>query len=153
MQTLEPLIKAHPFFERLEPAQLELIVGCVRNERHEEGKMLFREGEDANWFYVIRDGQLSLEVHVPGRGPVVFQTLREGDVLGTSWLFPPYRWQLSARVVRSTRLLAFDGKCLRGKCDEDHHLGYELVRRTAQILIKRLDAARLQLLDLYGVRA
>ncbi len=152
MQTLEPLIKGHPFFEGLEPAHLRLVVGCARNELHAQGEMLFREGEEADWFYVIREGQLALEVHVPGRGPVALQTLSDGEVLGTSWLFPPYRWQFSARAVRSTRLLAFDGKCLRGKCDQDHDLGYELVRRAAQILMKRLDAARLQLLDLYGVR-
>jgi CRP/FNR family transcriptional regulator, cyclic AMP receptor protein len=150
MQTLEPLIKEHPFFKDLEPAHLQLIVGCARNERHEEGEMLFREGQEANWFYVIREGQVALEVHVPGRGAVILQTLSDGDVLGTSWLFPPYRWQFSAHVLHATRLLAFDGKCLRGKCDNDHHLGYTLARRAAQILMKRLDAARLQLMDLYG---
>lgn len=153
MQTLEPLIKEHPFFKGLEPRHLQLIVGCARNERRAEGEVLFREGEEADWFYVIREGQLALEIHVPGRGPVVLQTLGDGDVLGTSWLFPPYRWQFGARVLQPTRLLAFDGKCLRGKCDADHDLGYELVRRAAQILMQRLNAARLQLLDLYGVRA
>jgi len=152
MQTLEPLIKAHPFFNGLEPAHLKLIVGCARNERHAEGELLFREGEEANKFYVIREGRLAIDVHVPGRGPVCLQTLSDGEVLGAAWLFPPYRWQSSARVLQPTRLLAFDGKCLRGKCDEDHHLGYELAKRAAQILMKSLDAARLQLLDLYGVR-
>ena len=151
MQTLEPLIKAHPFFSGLEQRHLQFITGCARNERHAEGEMLIREGEEANWFYVIREGQLALEVHIPGRGAVVLQTLGDGDVLGTSWLFPPYRWQFSARVLQPTRLLAFDGKCLRDKCDKDHDLGYELVMRAAQILMQRLDAARLQLLDLYGV--
>jgi CRP/FNR family cyclic AMP-dependent transcriptional regulator len=152
VQTLEPLIKSHPFFKDLEPAHLQLAVGCARNERHAEGQMLFREGEVADWFFVIREGQLALEIHVPGRGPVVLQTLGDGEVLGTSWLFPPYRWQFGARVLQPTRLFAFDGKCLRGKCEEDHDLGYELVKRAAQILMRRLDAARLQLLDLYGAR-
>jgi CRP-like cAMP-binding protein len=152
MQTLEPLISQHPFFQGLEERHLKFICGCARNERHLEGEMLIREGEEANWFYVIREGRLSLEIHVPGRGPVVIQTLGEGEVLGTSWLFPPYRWQFSGRVLQPTRLLAFDGKCLRDKCDKDHDLGYELVKRAAQILLNRLDAARLQLLDLYASR-
>jgi CRP-like cAMP-binding protein len=153
MQTLEPLIKAHPFFQGLTPEHLRLITGCCRNERHREGEMLVREGDEANWFYVICEGRLAVEVHAPGRGTIVLQTLGDGEVLGTSWLFPPYRWQVSLRVLQPARLLAFDGKCLRGKCDDDHHLGYELVRRTAQVLMKRLDAARVQLMDLYGTHS
>ena len=151
MQTLEPVIKAHPFFQGLEERHLALVVGCARNERHEEGEVLFHEGDEAKWFYVIREGQLALEVFVPGRGPAVLQTLGSGEVLGTSWLFPPYRWQFDARVVSPARLLAFDGQCLRGKCEADHDLGYELAKRAAQIIMQRLSAARLQLLDLYAV--
>lgn len=152
MTTLEPIISAHPFFKDLEPRHFQFIVGCARNARHAKGEILFREGDEANWFYVIREGQLALEIHVPGRGSVVIHTVSEGEILGTSWLFPPYRWQFTARVLHPTRLLAFDGKCLRGKCEADHDLGYELAKRAAQILLQRLDAARLQLLDLYAVR-
>jgi CRP-like cAMP-binding protein len=153
VETLEPLIGAHPFFQSLEPPHLRLIVGCARNEQYDEGHVLFREGDPADWFYVIREGQLALEVFVPARGSAVVQTLADGDVLGASWLFPPHHWMFEGRVLRPTRLLAFDGKCLRGKCDSDHHLGYALARRTAQVLVRQLDAARVQLLDLYAAHA
>ena len=89
---------------------------------------------------------------VPHRGLITVQTVREGDVLGWSWLFPPYRWHFGARTLQTTRALAFDGKCLRGKCENDHDLGYELFRRFSQVITERLEATRLQLLDLYGAK-
>jgi CRP/FNR family transcriptional regulator, cyclic AMP receptor protein len=84
---------------------------------------------------------------------LTIQTLGVGEVLGWSWLFPPYRWLFDARTIELTRAIALDGKCLRAKCDEDHHLGYEMVKRFAQVIIERLQASRLQLLDVYGVRS
>ena len=87
-----------------------------------------------------------------GRGPVVIETLHDGDVVGWSWLFPPYRWQFDARALEPSRAIAFDGACLRGKCEADHELGYELMRRFAGSIIERLQATRLRLLDVYGSR-
>jgi CRP-like cAMP-binding protein len=79
--------------------------------------------------------------------------LAAGEVLGWSWLIPPYHWKFDARAIEQTRALALDGKCLRTKCEEDHDLGYELLKRFAQIMEERLQATRLQLLDVYGLRA
>ena len=81
---------------------------------------------------------------------MTIDTIQEGEVLGWSWLFPPYRWHFDARALQLTRAVAFDGKCLRDKCDRDHDLGYEMVRRFAEVITQRLQSARLQLLDLYG---
>jgi CRP/FNR family transcriptional regulator, cyclic AMP receptor protein len=78
---------------------------------------------------------------------------RWDEVLGWSWRFPSYRWQFDARALELTHTIALDGKCLRAKCDEDHSLGYEMVKRFARVIIERLQAARLQLLDVYGVRS
>jgi len=153
MQTLEPILVAHPFFKDLEPRYLQLIVGCASNVRFDPGQFIFREGEEANQFYLIRQGKVALEVFVPERGSITLQTLGEGDVLGWSWLFPPYRWHFDARTLESTRAIAFDGKCLRAKCEEDHSLGYELVKRVVHVVIQRLQATRLQLLDVYGVHS
>jgi CRP-like cAMP-binding protein len=150
IQTLEPILATHPFFKDLNPRYLQLIVGCAANVRFEAGQFIFREGDDANQFYLIRHGSVSLEVFVPGRGPLIIQTLGEGDVLGWSWLFPPYRWVFDARAVTLTRAIALDGACLRRKCEDDHELGYELVKRFAQIIMEQLQATRLQLLDVYG---
>jgi CRP/FNR family cyclic AMP-dependent transcriptional regulator len=87
---------------------------------------------------------------IPQRGFATLQTVSEGEVLGWSWLLAPYRWRFGARTLQPTRALAFDGKCLRGKCEDDHDLGYELLKRFTNVVTERLEATRLQLLDLYG---
>jgi CRP-like cAMP-binding protein len=153
IRTLEPIIREHPFFRGLPDPYLSLIVGCARNERFEDGQVLFHEAEEADQFFVIRQGQVALEIHVPGRGPARLETVADGEVVGWSWLFPPYRWQLTARALGSVRAIAFDGKCLRAKCEESHDLGYELMKRFAQVVMQRLSATRLQLLDLYATHA
>lgn len=150
MRTLEPILAAHPFFLGLEERYLPLLVGCATNMRYGAGEFLLREGEEANRFYLIRGGKVRLEIFVPGRGPIAVQTIGEGDILGWSWLFPPYRWSLDAQALEPVRVIALDGACLRGKCDADHDLGYELHKRFAPIIVQRLQATRLQVLDLYG---
>jgi CRP-like cAMP-binding protein len=152
IQTLEPILAEHPFFKDLPARHLQLVVGCASNVRFEAGQFIFREGDEANQFYLLRHGSISLEVFVPERGSLMIQTLGEGDVLGWSWLFPPYRWVFDARAVTLTRAVALDGACLRRKCEDDHELGYELLKRFAQIIMERLQATRLQLLDVYGAR-
>jgi CRP/FNR family transcriptional regulator, cyclic AMP receptor protein len=151
--TLEPIIQAHPFFQGLEDRYIQLVVSCARNVRFEPEHVVFREGEAADQFYLVREGLIAVQVLVPHRGFVTVETVNEGEVLGWSWLFPPYRWHFSARTLQPTRALAFDGLCLRGKCEEDHDLGYELMKRFSRITAERLQATRLQLLDLYGAPA
>jgi CRP/FNR family transcriptional regulator, cyclic AMP receptor protein len=153
MQTLEPMLAEHPFFKDLDLRYLELIVGCASNVRFDAGQFIFREGQEANQFYLLRHGKVTLEIFVPGRGSLTIQTLREGDVLGWSWLFPPYHWHFDAQAIELTRAIALDGKCLRTKCEEDHALGYELLKRFSHIMMQRLQATRLQLLDIYGVHS
>ncbi len=152
MQTLEAVLAVHPFFTGLEPKYLQLITGCASNVRFNAGTYIFREGEEAAHFYIIRQGKVALETHAAQRGAITIETIEAGEVLGWSWLFPPYRWHFSACVVEPTRAIALDGVCLRSKGEADHDLGYELVKRVAQIMMQRLQATRLQLLDVYGVR-
>lgn len=151
MKTLEPILAKHPFFEKLDERYLELITGCASNMRIKAGEFLFREGEDARHFFIIREGTLKLEVLIPGQGEIVVQTIHEGEVVGWSWLFPPYRWHFSGCAVTPLRLLVLDGECLRGKFDYDHSLGYEFLKRFSRIMMDRLHATRLQLVDLYQV--
>jgi CRP/FNR family transcriptional regulator, cyclic AMP receptor protein len=150
VQTLDDLIAASPVFAELEQHHLDLLAGCGINERAEAGMFLFREGTPADRFYLIRQGTIALEVEAPGRGPVVLETLHAGDLTGWSWLFPPYRWMFDGRAKEPTALIGFDGLCLRDKCEADHELGYQLMRRFAGAAIDRLQAARLQLLDVYA---
>ena len=150
METLERVLSTHPFFQDLEPRHLALLVGCAANVRFDSGQFVFRAGDEANQFYLVRTGRVALEVCAPGRAPFIVETLGEGEILGWSWLIPPYHWKFDARTVEPTRALALDGKCMRGKCEADHDLGYELLKRFAHIIEERLSATLLQLLDVYG---
>ena len=150
MRTIDELIADTPTFEGLAPEHLELIAGCARNEHFKAGTMLLHEGDPAERFYLIRSGAIALELQAPGQGTLVIETLHDGEMVGWSWLFEPYRWQFDGRASELTRVVAFDGACLRGKCEADHELGYELMRRFAATLVERLQATRLQLLDVYG---
>jgi CRP/FNR family cyclic AMP-dependent transcriptional regulator len=150
MGTLETILTEHPFLKGMTPPYIELIAGCATSVRFNKGDYIFREEEEADRFYLIRHGLVALDVYVPHRGPVTIDTIQEGEVLGWSWLFPPYRWHFDARALQLTRAVAFDGKCLRERCDEDVNLGYDLVKRFSLVIMQRLHSARLQLLDLYG---
>ncbi len=153
MQSLQSVLEKHPFLEGMDTAYLELITGCASNIRFKTRELIFREGEIANHFYFIRQGKVALEIPVPGRGSITIETLGEGDVLGWSWLYPPYLWFLNAKALELVRAIALDGECLRTKCDEDPSLGYELMKRFSYIIMQRLQATRLQILDIYGDRA
>lgn len=153
MENLKPILAEHPFLKDLDSRHLELIVGCASNVRFDPGHFIFRDGEEANQFYVLRHGKVALEIVAPQRGPIIVETLGEGEILGWSWLIPPYNWHFDARAVELTRAIALDGKCLRTKCEQDHDLGYELLKRFAHIMEQRLEATQLQLLDVYGNHA
>ena len=149
-QTLEPLLRGHKFFAGLADDHLALLTGCAANVVFPAGTFLFREGEPATAFFLIRDGGVALEIAGAGRGALVVQTLTAGDVAGFSWLIEPHRWEFDGRAVDRVRAVQMDGACLRAKCDEDPRLGYELMRRFAALATSRLQATRLQLMDVYG---
>jgi len=150
MQTLEPLLAGHPFLKDLKADHIKLIVGCASNKLFNPGEYLSQEGEDADLFYFIREGKVMVEIYSPEHGPITIQTLGGDEILGWSWLVPPYKWRFDARAVEQTRTIVMDGKCLREKCEKDHNLGYELMKRFAEIIADRIEAARLQLMDVYG---
>jgi CRP/FNR family cyclic AMP-dependent transcriptional regulator len=153
METLEPILAEHPFFKGLPPEQLKLLVGCASNVKFEAGEFISREGSEASEFYIIRQGKVALELFSPTHGPITVETLESGEVTGWSWLLSPYRSHFDARAVELTRAIRFDGKCLRSKLEEDHDLGYEMLKRFVKIIAERLSSTRLQLLDVYGTRA
>ena len=149
MKTLEKILSEHPFFHDFPERHLALVVGCASNARFETGNVIFREGEEANMFYLIRQGKVALQMASERRGPFTVLTVGEGEILGWSWLFPPHKYKFSARTLEPTRAFAIDGRCLRGKAEEDHDLGYHLLKRWAPILERALDATRLQLVNVY----
>ncbi len=153
MHSLEPLLAEHPFFKGLDPAFIELLVGCATNVRSEPDEYLFHEGDPANKFYIVREGHIALELFAPGRGPIVVETFGKNDVLGWSWLIPPYEHHFNIRAIERTRAFALDAECLRNKCDQDPRMGYELLKRFAVLLVERLQAMGLQIMDIYGTPA
>jgi len=150
MRTIDEVLAELPTFAGLDPGYLEFIAGCGANRVFEAGEHLAHEGDPADSFFAIRHGRVALEVEAPGKGTLMIATLSPGTVVGWSWLFPPYRWSFDARALETTRTVSFDGACLREKCEQDTSLGYQLMQRFASIMLERLQATRLQLLDVYG---
>ena len=149
-KTIEDLLAESAFFKDLDPPYRRMLAGCGSNVVFKAGDFVFREGDESHEFYLLRAGKVSLEINVPGRGAMIIQTLQESEVLGWSWMVAPYRKQYDARAIELTRAIAFDGACIRTKCQEDPKLGYEFFRRFAVVMAQRLSAMRLQFLDLYA---
>ena len=150
IKSISDLLKEHPFFSGLNEAYVELIGDCGRNQVYEAGAYIARENEPADYFYLIRSGKVVIETFVPQRGMLKLQTLQGGDIVGWSWMFPPYRWEFDIRVRETVHAVELDGRCLRGKCETDTRLGYELMQRFARVMTTRLKHTRIQLLDIYG---
>ena len=153
MEGLERIVREHPFFAGLAEEFCSLICGCAKNVRFDDGQYLFHEGQPADQFYLLRHGRVALEMTIPGRPSLTFQTVGAGEIVGVSWLVPPYRWAYDAKALGLVRAIAMDAACLRRKCEDDDALGYEMMKRFMPILIQRLQATRLQLLDVYGANA
>jgi CRP/FNR family transcriptional regulator, cyclic AMP receptor protein len=152
VESFERILAAHPFFADLDPGVLELLVGCASNTVFKAGSFLFREGQPADEFFVVRQGEVAVEIYRSVGGPLTVETVSGGEVLGWSWLFPPYKWHFDARAVSAVRALAFDAACLRRKLEADKAVGYEVLRRFASVAVQRLEATQLQLLDMYVER-
>jgi CRP/FNR family transcriptional regulator, cyclic AMP receptor protein len=150
MKIMKDLLETHPFFAGLGPSAFELIAGCASNVHFAEGERIFSQGEPASLFYVIRRGRVALEVHSAAKGPLIIDTMDEGEVLGWSWLIPPYQYFADARAVTPVSATALDGACLRGKCEADPDLGYQLLKRVTRVMYDRMQSARIRLLDLYA---
>lgn len=145
---MENAIHGHPFLAGLKPDHLRALKDNAMVMRYQPGEVIFREGDPANRFYLIQQGKVALESKQPENEPILIQYISPGDVLGWSWLFPPYYWHFDARAVEPTEAIFFYGARLREQCEEDHDLGYELLKRMSAVVIQRLQTARKQLLEL-----
>lgn len=150
---IKDLLAEHAFFSGMPKEHLELLSGCAKNVVFQPGAIVARTGDEAKDFYMIRSGNLAIELYTAAQGPMTIQTLGEGTCAGWSWIFPPYRWQFDVRALELVHAVGFDGVCLREKCQSDPVLGYEFLKRFSKVAIDRMQATRLQLLDIYGRRS
>ncbi|MEY2430064.1 MAG: hypothetical protein QOJ40_2949 [Verrucomicrobiota bacterium] len=146
-QRLKANMAAHPFLTGLSPEHLTTLSDYAMDSQLTAGQLIFREGEIANRFYLILEGKVGLESRGKDGNPKLIQTLGAGEVLGWSWLFPPYTWHFDARVLEPTQAIFFYGTWLRDHCDQDRNFGYELMKRVAGVVIERLQKTRKGLLD------
>jgi CRP/FNR family cyclic AMP-dependent transcriptional regulator len=150
MHTIANLLATHPFFRSLERADLEFIAGCGRNVRISTGERIFAQGDPADAFFILRRGRVALGASMLEGNEVTLETLEGGDVLGWSWLVEPYVWHFDADAIEPVSAIAFDAVCLRTKCESNPRLGYLLTKNFAQVIARRLEATRLQSLDIYA---
>jgi CRP-like cAMP-binding protein len=146
--SIEAVISKHPFLAGLSPHHLRLVRDCTMPAHFTTDELIFKEGDSANRFYLIQKGRVALECYTKDKGNTVIQIIGSGDVLGWSWLFPPYSWHFSARALEATDAVFIYATPLREECESDHELGYELLKRMAEIMLIRLQATRRQLLRL-----
>jgi CRP-like cAMP-binding protein len=140
-------LAAHPFLHGMSEAHLEQVASCTQVITVTVGQHLGRERETANAFYLLQTGRVAIEVHSPQKGSVRIQTIGPGEIVGWSWLVPPHRWQFDARVVETIQALALDARSLRARCEQDHELGYQLLKNLVEVIGRRLAATRLELLE------
>ena len=150
METIEPILAAQPFCHGLNPRQLQDLAACASKVNFTAGQFLFRAAEEANRFFLILQGRVSVEIFSARRGPMTLQTLGEGDVVGWLWFNgEPYHWHSDARAVGLTRALSFEVSRLREKCEADHDLGFEVMKRYAHSLAVAFRVSSLQLMDMF----
>jgi CRP/FNR family cyclic AMP-dependent transcriptional regulator len=150
METMTPILAAHPFCKGLDSRYLKLIVECAERQTFSPGQFLCRDEEEARKFYVIHLGRVAVEIYRPRRGAVTIQTLGEGEVLGWLWFDQPYHWHLDAKALDLTRVISLDVQGLMDRCNQDHDFGYELMRRYAHHLAVQFRATKAQQADFYG---
>jgi CRP/FNR family transcriptional regulator, cyclic AMP receptor protein len=140
----------HRFFSRLPQDLRERLADCAHNVVFDTGGQVLREGLPADSFFAIRAGRVAVGVRAPNGGLGLIETLHAGDILGWSWLFPPYRWHFDAVAIEPVRAVELHADCIRAYLAEHPQAGYELVRSIAEVMEERLESARMRLLDLYG---
>lgn len=152
MKTIKDLLQEHPFFSDLSEEMLETVAGCGENKHFGPQDFLGKEGQPADYFFVVRSGKIAVQMKHPIKGDLTIRTLGPGEIGGISWIIPPYRLQFDLKALDNTSVISLDGECLRRKCEQDYKMGYLMMQQSAAILEKRLQNTRIQLLDVYSSR-
>lgn len=150
---IEDVLSNHKFLAGMDDRLIKILSSCASMRQFYPEQYIFRQGEKAEHFYLIRSGQIEVEAFSASGGPVIIQSLKDGDVLGWSWLVPPYQWRFDARVVKPTEVVSLDARDLHGIFATNHELAYELLRRFLVVVAERLEAERLQMVSLYGAHS
>lgn len=145
-ETMATRVAFHPFLAGMNRAQLVLLTDCAVSVRFQSGDVILREGDQADRFFLIETGKVVLESGKDQGESVVIDAIGAGDLLGWSWMFPPYTWQFTARAVAPTHAIFFAGRVLREYCERDHSLGYELLKRITAVMTRRMQNARREML-------
>jgi CRP-like cAMP-binding protein len=141
------VLSAHQFLHGMSHEQLGVLAEAASDVTFPARHRLFEDGGNANRFWLIQSGHVSLDLNVPGQGPVVIETIGMGELLGWSWLFPPYKWAFGAVAATRVEAFEFDALTVREACLTDSGLGYELNQRITRVLAKRLQATRIRLIS------
>lgn len=147
MKTLFGLLSELPLFHELGPEQIQRLADSARYRRFRAQELLFHDGDLANRFYVLLEGEVALEALDENGRCVQFQTAGAGGLLGWSWMFSNSLHPLQARALKPTEAVYFLGDRLRQLCDEDHDLGYHLFRQVAEVMMQRLQSTRQLVLE------
>ena len=147
MKTANAQLVDHPFLSGMNPHHLELLATVAFPKQFQKGEIIFRAGEPANGFYLIKNGAVAIEGSVFEHGAISTDCIHAGEPLGWSWLFPPYLWHYDARAIEPTTTLFFNGEVLHQLCEDDLTLGHELFKRMSQIMVRRLQASRAKLIE------
>lgn len=143
----------HSFFEGLPSRHIDLLVSDATEARFETREIIVREGDTAHEFHLIREGKVAIEIFTPDRGPITIQTLGAGELLGWSWLLQPFRWNFDAQATEPTDVITFNAERIRAACSSNPEFGFELMSRFVPLIVQRLQATRMQLLDVYHAPA
>lgn len=144
---IKQILADQDFFSDFDTNVLELLAGHASEISLDQDEVLFGHGDPAGHFYLLRDGNIMIEVPAIEGPALEVQSLTAGQVLGWSWLIPPYRWSFQARAEAPTRLVEFDGESIRKRCEADPAVGYAVLKRFASLMSERLDAARRKMMD------
>jgi CRP/FNR family cyclic AMP-dependent transcriptional regulator len=149
-ETMATRVALHPFLAGMDRTHLAMLADCAVFARFKKGQTILLEGEHANRFYLIESGMVILESSARFGDPVVIETIGPGDLLGWSWMFPPYTWHFTARAAEETTAVFFSGEILRQYCEKDRSLGFELFKRMSAVMMKRLQAVRTKMLSIHA---
>lgn len=146
-QSIESYLASHDFFSELDERNKKFLADSAVVRELSEGDVLFHQGESADKFYLLRSGEVSVQVPALMGPALQIQKLREDQILGWSWLIPPYRWNFQALALEDAVVLEFDGSIILARCEQDPTFGYQLLKLFAALMSERLDAARQKMMD------
>ena len=139
-------LAAHPFLHGMSRDHLAKLAEVGSDIAFPAGHRLFEDGGTASRFWLIQSGRVTLDLHVPGQGRTRIDTIGMGELVGWSWMYPPFRWAFGAVAAGPVEAFEFDARAVRARCGADPAFGYELTSRLAQVLAKRLQSARFRVI-------